>query len=555
VPPPDLPAPTAGAEAPTLPAAVLAAAARGHLETTLREVVQAAVDHVGAGFGAIGVLTADGRRLDHLVVVGADEEEAQRISRLATGQQVTRFVDRPTLLTWDDFERDPESYGFTADHPARRPFLGVPVRVGGALFGNLYLTQKRTDEPYSAADVEVAQALADIAGLAVGNARLAERAELGQRYLELGTGIATALLSGAEPDTVLHTIVSRVAETTGADLTGILVPAPDDDGVLVIAAASGPAAAADVEGVRIPLDGTHVGHVHRSGVASLVEDVNADPVVGWHADAAVEITRSLGPGLMVPFGRPPATGMVVAMRVRGAPPFDPAHLGPLTGFLTHTALALELARSQRRERRLQMQADRDRIARDLHDHVVQRIFASSLTLDRLGRSLEATAPEAAHRLFRTVDELEATIAEIRSAIFELHDEDLSDAPIRSQLTELVRRVTEGHPLHRDLRLRGPLDDLPRELVPDLLAVVRELLTNVVRHAGASRVTLAVEIDGEVAVVVTDNGHGLPAVTARSGLANLADRAERRGGRLTTSSGRAGTQVRWAVPVPTSRPER
>ena len=546
MPPPDPLAPAAGPEAPTLPAAVLAAAARGHLETTLREVARAAVDHVGAVYGAIGVLTADGSRLDHLVVVGADEEEAQRISGLATGQQVTRFVDRPTLMTWEDLGVDPANYGFTPDHPARSPFLGVPVRVGGALFGNLYLTQKRSGEPYTAADVEVVQALADVAGLAVGNARLAEGAELGRRYMELGTEVSTALLSGADPDQVLSAIATHVADTTGSDLAGVLVPPGDDDATLVIAAAAGPASA-DFEGVRIPLAGTHVGKVHRAGVASLVDDAGADPVVGWHADVAAEITRTLGPGLMVPFGRPPATGMIVALRTRGSPPFDAAHLGPLTGFATQAALALELARSQRRERRLQRQADRDRIARDLHDHVVQRIFATGLTLDRLARSLEAAQPEVAARLSRTVDELEATITEIRSAIFELHEDDVAGPSVRSRLSDVVRMVTEGSPLRRDLRLRGPLDDLPRELVPDLLAVVRELLTNVVRHAGASRVTLAVDVDGEVAVVVTDNGHGLPAVTARSGLANLADRAERRGGRLVVSSGPAGTEVRWTVP--------
>src|SRR3954451_21947730 len=174
VPPPNPLAPAAGPEAPTLPAAVLAAAARGHLETTLREVARAAGEHVGAVYGAIGVLTADGSRLDHLVVVGVDEAEAQRISGLATGQQVTRFVDRPTLLHWDDLTSDRESLGFSPDHPARGPFLAVPVRVGGALFGNLYLTQKASDEPYTVADVEVVQALAAVAGLAVGNARLAE---------------------------------------------------------------------------------------------------------------------------------------------------------------------------------------------------------------------------------------------------------------------------------------------------------------------------------------------------------------------------------------------
>jgi signal transduction histidine kinase len=301
--------------------------------------------------------------------------------------------------------------------------------------------------------------------------------------------------------------------------------------------------------VRIPLSATHVGEVHRSGVATLIPDVTSDPVLGQHAIAAVEITRGLGPGLMVPFGQGSAAGMIVAMRARGLVPFDTAHLGPLTGFATHTSLALELAGSQRRERRLQVQADRDRIARDLHDHVVQRIFAAGLSLDRLGRLLQEDHPEAADRLSRTVDELDATITEIRSAIFGLHEDDVPDIPVRSKLTEVVRRVTEGHPLHRDLRLRGALDELPSDLVPDLLAVVRELLTNVVRHAGASRVAVSVEVDGEVTVVVTDNGHGLPAVVARSGLANLADRAERHGGGLSTSSQRAGTEVRWTVPRP------
>jgi signal transduction histidine kinase len=264
---------------------------------------------------------------------------------------------------------------------------------------------------------------------------------------------------------------------------------------------------------------------------------------------AVEITQGLGPGLMIPFDRPPTSGMVVAMRRRGRAPFVVGPHHPLVAFVTRTALALELARSQARERRLQRQADRDRIARDLHDHVVQRIFATVLSLDRLSRSLEASQPSIASRLGRTIDELEATIADIRAAIFELHEDDVTAPSVRGRLSDVVRMVTEGSPLRRDLRLRGGLDDLPREIVPDLVAVVRELVSNVVRHAGASRVTVSVDVDDEVRVTVTDDGTGLPEVHARSGLANLADRAERRGGRLLVSSGPAGTEVRWTVPRP------
>jgi len=547
VPPPDLP--VAGPDPPVLPAAVLASAAAGHLEATLHAVVQAAVDHLGALYGVLGVLTADGRRLDRLIVVGADPAEVERIRRLPVGHRAVRLVvDEPRILQWEDFGRDPASLGFPPGHPARRPFLGVPVRVGGAVFGNLYLTERSGGGPLAPADVEVVMALAAVAGLAIGNARLAERAENGRTWLQAGTDVATALLSGADPDEVLRTVATRVVLLTGADLAGVLLPGPDEDDDLTVTAAAGQAAA-DLEGVRIPLAATHVGRVHRSGTAALVDDVGAGPVVGQRAALALEIAAGFGPVLMVPFGKRPAMGMIVALRTRGRAPFDAAQLDPLESFATQTALAVELARSQQRERRLQVQADRDRIARDLHDHVVQRIFATALSLDRLSRSLEHHQPEAARRLSGSIDELDATMAEIRAAIFELHEDDVPASTVRRQLSEVVRRITEGHGLRRDLRLRGGIDELPRDLVPDLVAVVRELLTNVVRHAAATRVTVTVHADEEVRVVVTDNGVGLPAVTARSGLANLADRAERHGGRLLTSAGATGTEIRWVVPRP------
>ena len=545
--PPDVPVPRPGADAPVLPVAVVATATAGHLETTLHEVVRAAVDQVGAVFGALGVLTDDGRRLDRLVVVGTDPQEATRISALAARQTVHQFVSAPAVLRWDQLDIDPERFGFPPGHPARGPFLAVPVRVAGALFGNLYLTQKSTAQPFTSTDVEVVQALAGVAGLAIGNARAAEKAERGRRQFQAGTEIVTSLLTGAGEDDVLRAMADRVLELADADVAGVLCPT-DDEGVLVVSAAAG-VESADLEGVRIPLAATHVGNVHRSRLPAVIDDVAADPVLGMHAEVAVEITRGLGPGLMIPFDQPPTNGMVVAMRRRGRQPFEVGPHHPLVAFVTRTALALELARSQARERRLQRQADRDRIARDLHDHVVQRIFATVLSLDRLSRSLEASQPGIASRLGRTIDELEATIAEIRAAIFELNEDDVTAPSVRGRLSDVVRMVTEGSPLRRDLRLRGALDDLPREIVPDLVAVVRELASNVVRHAAAGRVTVSVDVDDEVRVVVTDDGTGLPEVHARSGLANLADRAERRGGRLVVSSGPAGTEVRWTVPRP------
>uniref|UniRef100_UPI001E2BA5DF sensor histidine kinase n=1 Tax=Geodermatophilus chilensis TaxID=2035835 RepID=UPI001E2BA5DF len=188
-------------------------------------------------------------------------------------------------------------------------------------------------------------------------------------------------------------------------------------------------------------------------------------------------------------------------------------------------------------------------ARDLHDHVVQRIFATGLALDRVSRSLEDRLPETAAALAERVDELDSTIARIRSSIFELHEpDDASPDAVRTRIVDAVRSITGGQGLRPDVRMRGD-EDLPPALLPDVIAVVRELVTNVLRHAQATRVTVTVTVDAEVRVVVTDNGIGLPAVSVRSGLTNLADRAERHGGRLTTSTGPKGTQIRWSVPMP------
>src|SRR5205823_3013583 len=142
-------------------------------------------------------------------VVGPDDQEAQRISALATGREVHVFVEETTLLRWEDLDVDPDRLGFPAGHPARNPFLAVPVRVGGAVFGNLYLTQKRNGEPFTHTDVEVLQALAGVAGLAIGNARLAEFAEEARSWFQAGTEVVTTLLSGAEPEDVLRSIAQR----------------------------------------------------------------------------------------------------------------------------------------------------------------------------------------------------------------------------------------------------------------------------------------------------------------------------------------------------------
>jgi signal transduction histidine kinase len=552
VPPPEPPVDTPPGDVragPALAAAVLAAASGSQLDATLHDIVHAAVRHVDAGYGALGVLSPDGRRLDRFVVVGMGEDDRDRIDRLPAGRGILGLlVAEPATLRLEDLGAHPASVGFPPGHPEMRSFLGVPVRVGDAVFGNLYLTEKQTGESFTPSDVEVAQALAAVAGMAIENARLAERAETRRRWQQAATDMATALLSGADPDDALRRISTQVLSLTGADMAGVLAPSHDDPGAMTIVAAVG-RDADDYEGVRLPLNGTYLGQLYETGSPRLIEDISTMPVIGTRAAVVVELTASFGPGMVVPMGTAPGRALLAVLRGSGRQAFCPDELDLLAAFATQASVVLELARARQRERLLLVQTDRDRIARDLHDHVVQRIFATALSLDRLGRSIDGADPDVAARLSRTVDDLHGTIARIRTSIFELNEaEDASPAAVRRRLAEVLRSVTDGHEVRPDLRVRYDRD-LPPDLVLDLVAVVRELATNVVRHAGAERLTVTVAVTDEVEVVVTDDGCGLPPITVRSGLANLADRAERRGGGLTATAGGSGTEIRWTVPAP------
>ncbi len=533
--------------APELAAAVLAAASGSHLEATLHEVVRAAVRHVDATYGALGVLSSDGGRLDRFVIEGVDDEARDRIGSPPSGEGLLGLlVAEPVALRLDDLADHPAFRGFPDGHPPMRSFLGVPVCVADSVFGNLYLTEKRSGGPFTDADVEVTQSLAAVAGLAIDNARLLERTERRRAWAQAGMDISTALLAGDDPGEVMRAAAARVAELSGAEAAGVLVPVQGDDASMRVMAAIGPNGE-DAEGVLVPTGDGLLREVQRSGIPRSVSDAEFQLLADSAPALAAEFSHEYGPALLIPVGGPPALGTLVLIRRRDTDPFEPELVDLAAAFAAQTTVALELVRSQERERRLQVQADRDRIARDLHDHVVQRIFATALALDRISRSVAAEDPELAARLAERVDELDGTIARIRSSIFELQIQDASPDGVRHRLAEVVRSVVDGHGLRPDLRVHGEVEELPPDLVHDIVATVRELVTNVVRHAGAQRVTVTVTVDDPIRVTVTDDGCGLPRITVRSGLANLADRAERRGGRLAASGSPSGSEVEWSVP--------
>ncbi|RAJ62389.1 histidine kinase/DNA gyrase B/HSP90-like ATPase [Streptomyces sp. Amel2xB2] len=395
-------------------------------------------------------------------------------------------------------------------------------------------------------DETVLSALAAAAGMAIENARLYEDARYRQRWMEANAEVTRALLSGGAEQHVLGLIVERARTILAADLGVLALPEEDGD-VLRVAVATG----ADAEyhrGLRLPRDGSFAGAAMASGEVTVSADVENDPRV----TSGPSRWEGLGPAVAVPMtGNGVPRGVLLLARRTPRPPFDEPQTAPLSAFAGQAAVAMELAERRREAEQITLLEERDRIARDLHDLAIQRLFATGMTLQSAVPFVEH--PKAGERLLRAVDDLDATIRIIRSTIFGLrtHDEDSDGAGLRTRVTEAVRDVTSALGFTPVLSMDGPLDtDVPGPIADEAVAVLREALSNAARHAHAHGVEVTARTaDGVFTLTVVDDGTGIPADARHSGLHNLAERAARLGGglRLDTPPG-GGTSLTWHVPL-------
>ncbi|MEU6415541.1 GAF domain-containing protein [Microbispora sp. NPDC046933] len=519
------------------------------LEVVLRRIVETATTLVDATYGAMGVIGEE-NTLIQFVPVGLNEEEIARIEHWPHGLGLLGLlIKEPQTLRLSDISQHPESYGFPPGHPPMGSFLGVPVRVRDEVFGNLYLTEKRGGGNFDEDDEAIVVALATAAGVAVENARLYEESRRRETWLQASADITTRLLSGAEPQEVLTLIARRAREMADADSVAILLPSKGGDtldtalkdGTLEDGALPG----GPMRGGDVPIDGSLPGRAFLSGEPLMLDDPAGGDARIAHGDLEA------GPVAAVPLGAAGAVRGVLALVKRsGRLPFSRSELRTLHAFAGHAAVALELAETRRDAERLGLLEDRDRIAKDLHDVVIQRLFAVAMTLMSAVRLVER--PEASSRLQSAIDELDTTIRQIRSTIFALQTPREDALPsLRAQVVDLVEGARGHLGFMPGLSLEGRLDnDVPAEVAEHLLAVLREALSNLVRHAKASRADVAVHAgDGRLTLVVEDNGVGIPADGRRSGLRNLADRAERLGGAFTLASPEAGgARLEWSVPL-------
>ncbi|HET9647098.1 MAG TPA: GAF domain-containing protein [Microlunatus sp.] len=522
--------------------AVMALASHLQLPAVLDLIVQSACRLTGARYGALGVLGhpddhPDDTWLAEFHVHGVDPDQKALIGDLPRGGGVLGVLLKdPRPLRLREISDHPASVGFPAHHPPMHRFLGVPVNVRQTVFGNLYLCDKIDGSEFTAEDERVVVGLAAAAGVAIDNARLFEESRIRQSWLA-AAGRASSQL-GADPPRGPAIVAYQALLASGSRSVLVALPAPAGDGEELVR-------------TRIP------------GDTFVINGVAGDDGARLRLHTTVRIDTD-DEGRLHVIGASDPEPEVIGFRVRGRligvlvltrdQPWSEADLDAVTAFADHVALAGEHALNEHNRKRLAVFTDRDRIARDLHDQVIQRIFATGLGLQSVLRRV--SDEETRRRLSRLVDDLDETIVQIRSTIFSLqHDEADDTRPLRDEIVGIVADAARVLGFEPKLTLEGPIDStVPVTMTEDVLATLRESLSNVVRHAQAGSVEVLIAVDAPahtLTVQVEDDGIGIPEdAPTGSGLRNTAARARAAGGhasviRRTT----VGTTFSWIVPLP------
>jgi len=523
------------------------------LPGVLRRIVEAARDLLDARYAALGVLAADGVGLAEFVHTGMDDVTVERIGDLPVGRGLLgAVIDEGKPIRLRHITGDPRSSGFPPGHPEMESFLGVPIRIREEVFGNLYLAESAHGE-FTAEDEELLTALAATAAVAIDNARLFHATTVRGEWMA-ATAAVTRQMLGASGERPLRLIVERSRQLADADLAILVRPDDSEPGMLRVDIADARPGLEDavqrVRSMRFPLEGSVSGAVLTSSSAlrltSPDEGPGATPVLGRGLLAA-------GPMLVVPLvGMSTTDGVLTVVRLEGEPAFREADLELVAGFANQAAVALELAEARAERERLRVAEERERIAADLHDHVIQRLFGAGLSLQSVAGRVED--PEQAERLRGVVGDLDETIAQIRTTIFALQQPEHAGG-VRAMILQVVDEATEVLGFGPALRFTGPADTLAsdEDLADDMTAVLREALANVAKHAAAKHCDVDVVVDAATAtveIVVADDGRGPGVGGRRSGLANLRRRAERRGGSFALAPGESGgSRLSWSVPLP------
>lgn len=507
------------------------------LPVVLRQITGAARDLLGARYAALGVLGPDGQ-LEQFVHDGMDDAQMTEIGDLPMGRGIQGLLtSEPAPIRLASLSAQPAAAGFPPGQPPMGSFLGVPVGIGEQVFGNLYLTERTVGGEFTADDEELAIALAAAAGAAIANARRYAESEQRRRWLDATAQLTPLLLADSREQP--HALVTgHAADASGADFAILAVPGAPDQ--VIVTGTAGPPAAGLMNHTA-PLDGSPAGQAISTGKPSMVTGDRLEAV-------AAALGTGIGPLIAVPLAAGERIlGALLLGRLAARPAFTETDLGMAASFAGHAAVAMELAAARADQIRLAQAEDHDRIAGDLHDHVIQELFA-------LGMKLQGQAnrsdPATAERVNGYADTLDEVIRKIRTSIFGLQQHPRQPpAGLQARIMEIIEEHAPQLGFTASVTFTGSPDPEPDEtLAHDILAVTREALSNCARHAHATAVTIALaRQDGLITLDITDNGRGLGAPTRSSGLASMRRRAENNGGTLQSARPPdGGTRLTWTA---------
>jgi len=518
------------------------------LADVLQHVVEAAAELLDARYAALGVI-GDDRMLVEFVHTGFDGD-IDRIGHLPRGEGILGLLIRDARpLRLEDLTTHPSSAGFPEGHPPMRTFVGTPIRVRDRVYGNLYVTEKRDGIPFTAADEQLAELVAAAAGAAIDNAIRYSATRRRERSLEAVREISGEILGGSGQDRVFDLIAERALELTDAALAVICVPRPAAPETSLDVRAAAGSRAAHVRGAVVSTPSSLTGEVMRARSVVVADGLPPElaAVAGEHPELL-----AIGAPLLIrgePYG-----ALTVAVSRVGDEERDLVQT-----FANHAGVIVGYTRARDELERLLVIEERERIGRDLHDTVIQRLFAMGLELQALV-SRHADDEHLATTLGAAVDGLDDIITQIRATIFALQPPTLTDSSGEStagRIHDLVTAIVAEaqRPLGFEPELVLPNDPdtrVPGHIAAHLLVVVREALSNIARHAGATEACVELDLGREVRVRVTDNGVGLPPdpPAVGNGLANMRHRAEAVGGEFVVNRAvEGGTVLEWRVRMP------
>ncbi|QHE67988.1 sensor kinase, two-component system [Rhodococcus sp. WAY2] len=513
--------------------AVLVVGSGLELDSTLQRIVDSATSLLDARYGALGVRAPDGG-LAEFVFQGITPDERAGMGHFPEGRGLLGLlINDPRPVRLSNLSRHPEAVGLPPGHPPMSSFLGAPIMMRGTVFGSIYLTEKRSGPEFTEEDEVILLALATSAGVAVDNARLFEKSRTRERWLTAVASITSRLMVGGSLDETLRTLAGQVRELSSGDEVFIVVT--QGDGAVV---GADTAARPLPDAYRIAAQAEPLAEVQHSRTPALLTGLAG--MAPFSPDA--------GRAAVLPLSTASGVGGVLVVTARGNVPWDPDEVARLESVADLAAVAVEFADQQRKQRLLSVLADRDRIARDLHDNVIQRLFATGMSLQ--STDADRNVPEAVRSIVATaVEQLDRTVREIRTTIFDLQATDAASATsLRRRLLDVVSDLTAQSPIAPNVQFAGAIDTLvPNRIHQHAEAVLRESLSNALRHARATTIDICIAAEDELTITVEDDGIGITPGD-RSGLANLDHRAELCGGTCIVETGPSGTLVTWRVPI-------